>query len=78
MMAGMLKTRYINTFTSEDVFGAEIAAVLKNVYAGRASAADSTTATTSKRFCPAPEDEALIDTMEIPRNVQTSTSATCW
>lgn len=32
-MADMLKTRFIRTFVSEDVFGTEIAAVLKNVYA---------------------------------------------
>lgn len=32
-MASILRTRFIKTFTSEDVFGTEIAAVLKNVYA---------------------------------------------
>lgn len=32
-MANMLRTRFIKTFTSEDVFGTEIAAILKNVYA---------------------------------------------
>ncbi|MGB0137960.1 MAG: NAD(P)H-dependent glycerol-3-phosphate dehydrogenase [Flavobacteriales bacterium] len=77
MMAGMLKTRYINTFTSEDVFGAEIAAVLKNVYAlasGICSGLNygdnfqavlvSSALREMKRF---------IDTVhEIPRNVQTS------
>jgi glycerol-3-phosphate dehydrogenase (NAD(P)+) len=33
VMAEMLRTRYIRAFASEDVFGTEIAAVLKNVYA---------------------------------------------
>lgn len=32
-MAELLSTRYIKTSTSDDVFGAEVAAVLKNVYA---------------------------------------------
>lgn len=32
-MAGMLRCRYIKTQTSEDVFGTEISAILKNVYA---------------------------------------------
>jgi glycerol-3-phosphate dehydrogenase (NAD(P)+) len=32
-MAEMLQTRYIKTFVSDDVFGSETAAVLKNVYA---------------------------------------------
>lgn len=33
IMADMLSTRYMKTNTSEDLFGAEIAAVLKNIYA---------------------------------------------
>ncbi len=33
MMADMLSTRYLKTTTSKDLFGAEIAAVLKNIYA---------------------------------------------
>lgn len=33
VMAEMLSTRYMKTSTSEDLFGAEIAAVLKNIYA---------------------------------------------
>jgi glycerol-3-phosphate dehydrogenase (NAD(P)+) len=33
IMAEMLSTRYVKTTTSEDLFGAEIAAVLKNIYA---------------------------------------------
>ncbi|NNE54891.1 MAG: NAD(P)-binding domain-containing protein, partial [Flavobacteriales bacterium] len=33
VMADCLKTRFIKTFTSEDVFGAEIAAIMKNIYA---------------------------------------------
>jgi glycerol-3-phosphate dehydrogenase (NAD(P)+) len=33
IMAQMLSTRYMKTTTSEDLFGAEIAAVLKNIYA---------------------------------------------
>lgn len=33
MMAKMVSTRYIKTSTSDDTFGAEIAAVLKNIYA---------------------------------------------
>jgi glycerol-3-phosphate dehydrogenase (NAD(P)+) len=33
MMADMLSTRYMRTSTSEDSFGAEIASVLKNIYA---------------------------------------------
>ena len=33
LMAEMLSTRYMKTTTSEDLFGAEIAAVLKNIYA---------------------------------------------
>lgn len=33
MMAEMVSTRYIKTTTSDDLFGAEIAAVLKNIYA---------------------------------------------
>lgn len=32
-MADMLSARYIKTSTSEDLFGAEIAAILKNIYA---------------------------------------------
>lgn len=32
-MAGMLACRYIKTTTTEDVFGTELAAILKNVYA---------------------------------------------
>jgi glycerol-3-phosphate dehydrogenase (NAD(P)+) len=31
--AGMIKTRYINTIISDDIYGTEYAAVLKNVYA---------------------------------------------
>lgn len=33
MMAEMLSTRYVKTSISDDLFGAEIAAVLKNIYA---------------------------------------------
>ena len=33
LLANAMRTRYIKTAVSEDVFGAEIAAVLKNVYA---------------------------------------------
>ena len=33
LFAPLLRTRYINVSTSDDVFGAELAAVLKNVYA---------------------------------------------
>jgi glycerol-3-phosphate dehydrogenase (NAD(P)+) len=33
IMADMLSTRYMKTNTSEDLFGAEIAAILKNIYA---------------------------------------------
>src|SRR5690554_4905405 len=33
LMADMLATRYLKTTTSKDLFGAEIAAVLKNIYA---------------------------------------------
>ncbi len=33
IMADMLSTRYMKTNTSDDLFGAEIAAVLKNIYA---------------------------------------------
>lgn len=32
-MAGMLSSRYIKTTTSDDLFGAEVAAILKNIYA---------------------------------------------
>ena len=32
-VADMLRTRYIRTFVSEDVFGAEIASIMKNIYA---------------------------------------------
>ncbi|NEN24784.1 NAD(P)H-dependent glycerol-3-phosphate dehydrogenase [Cryomorpha ignava] len=33
LMAEMLSTRYVKTSTSDDLFGAEIAAILKNIYA---------------------------------------------
>ena len=33
LMAGMLSTRYVKTSISDDLFGAEIAAILKNIYA---------------------------------------------
>ena len=33
LMADMLSTRYVKTSTSDDLFGAEIAAILKNIYA---------------------------------------------
>ena len=76
-MAGLLKTRFIKTFTSEDVFGAEIAAVLKNVYAlasgifsglGYGDNFQAVLVSSALR-----EMESFIDTVhEIHRNVQTS------